>query len=80
MGDYVVYGTIISPDGGDEKSTIIDVKYTDAKISRLFRDDSQISGFYEIIIVFISFISTVILIIIFIILFIRKIIKAIKTS
>ncbi|MDU3523464.1 hypothetical protein [Clostridium sp.] len=79
LGDYVVHGTIISPDGGEEKSTIIDVKYTDAKISRLFRDDSQMSGFYEIIIVFISFISAIILIIIFLILFIRKIIKVFKT-
>ena len=79
MGDYVVHGTIISPDGGEERSTIIDVKYTDAKISRLFRDDSQMSGFYEIIIVFISFISAIILIIIFLILFIRKIIKVFKT-
>ena len=75
MGDYVIHGTIISPDGGEEKSTIIDVKYTDAKISRLFRDDSQMSGFYEIIIVFISFISAFIVIIRFLILFIIKLIS-----
>ena len=76
LGAYVVHGTIISPDGGEEKSTIIDVKYTDAKISRLFRDDSQMSGFYEIIIVFISFISAVIVIFIFLILFIGKLISS----
>ena len=69
LGDYVVHGTIISPDGGDEKSTIINVKYTDAKISRLFRDDSQISAIYEILIVFISFISSVVT---FILLMIKK--------
>ena len=50
LGDYVVQGTIISPDGGEEKSTIIDVKYTDAKISRLFRDDLYIHNFIRKII------------------------------
>lgn len=50
LGDYVVHGTIISPDGGEEKSTIIDVKYTDAKISRLFRDDLYIDSFIRKII------------------------------
>ncbi len=50
LGDYVVHGTIISPDGGKEKSTIIDVKYTDAKISRLFRDDLYIHNFIRKII------------------------------
>jgi hypothetical protein len=58
LGDYVVHGTIISPDAGEEKSTIIDVKYTDAKISRIFRDDLEESG-YEIINVFIAFIAAV---------------------
>ena len=63
LGDYVVHGTIISPDGGEEKSTIIDVKYTDAKISRLLRDDSQMSAIYEMLIVFIAFISAFIVVI-----------------
>ena len=79
LGDFVVHGTIISPDGGAEKSTIIDVKYTDAKISRFFRDDSEKSGLYEVIIVFIAFIaalsSAFILVILFLILCVRKFIK-----
>lgn len=90
LGDFVVHGTIISPDGGEEKSTIIDVKYTDAKISRFFRDDSPKSGTYGIITEFIAIIavftafiaalsSAFILIVLFLILCVRKIIKAIKT-
>lgn len=39
LGGYVVHGIIISPDGGEENSMVIDVKYTDAKIARVFRDD-----------------------------------------
>ena len=37
--DFVVHGRIISPDGGEEKSTIIDVKYTDARISRFLKNN-----------------------------------------
>lgn len=58
LGNYVVHGTIISPDGGEEKSTIIDVKYTDAKISRFFRDDLP-KGENAILIVFIALISAI---------------------
>ncbi|MDB2091940.1 hypothetical protein [Clostridium paraputrificum] len=70
LGDFVVHGRIISPDGGEEKSTIIDVKYTDARISRFFRDDLQNSGEYATLTVVIAFIvalaSAIMLIIIFI--------------
>ena len=75
LGNYVVHGTIISPDCGEENSTVIDVKYTDAKISRLFRDDKQSNVIFEMLIVFIAFISAFIIIIRFIILFIRKLIS-----
>ena len=82
LGDFVVHGKIISPDGGEEKSTIIDVKYTDAKIPRFFRDDLPNSGEYEMITVFIAFIaalaSAFMLIIMFLDRWVRKIIKAIK--
>lgn len=71
LGDYVVHGTIISPDAGEEKSTIIDVKYTDAKIARIFRDDLQKSG-YEIINVFIAFIAAVASAVILVIIFITR--------
>ena len=70
MGDFIVHGRIISPYGGEEKSTIIDVKYTDARISRFFRDDLQNSGEYATLTVVIAFIvalaSAIMLIIIFI--------------
>ena len=70
--NYVVYGKIISPDGGFENSTVIDVKYTDAKISMLFRDDTKFNFSYVLIILSIAFISTFIIIIRFIILFITN--------
>lgn len=72
LSNYVVHGTIISADGG---VTVIDVKYTDAKISRLFRDDRQSNVIFEMLIVFIAFISAFIIIIRFIILFIRELIS-----
>ena len=81
LGDYVVHGTIISPDGGNEKSTIIDVKYTDAKISRFSRDDLY-KGVYKIItkfIVLIAFIAALVssfrLVILFITLYVRKLLN-----
>ena len=36
---------------------MVDVKYTDAKIPRFFRDDLQNSGEYETITIFIAFIA-----------------------
>lgn len=71
MGNYIVHGTIISLDGG---VTVIDVKYTDAKISRLFRDDRQSNVIFEMLIIFIAFISAFIIISRFKILFIRELI------
>lgn len=64
LGDYVVHGEIISPDGGEENSTIIDVKYTDAKISRFFRDDLQTSNNIIIILLFIYLIIAFIAVIV----------------
>ena len=58
---FVVYGTIISPDGGEEKSTIIDVKYTDAKIQRFIRNDLKYE--YPIINVFIAIVMLIVSII-----------------
>ncbi|WP_411167838.1 hypothetical protein ACH36K_11875 [Clostridium sp. MB05] len=63
LGNYVVHGKIVSPDGGEEKSAIIDVKYSDAKIARFFRDDLPKNGneilyvFVALVIVFISVIQ-----------------------
>lgn len=64
LGGYVVHGTIISPDGGEEESILIDVKYTDAKISRFFRDDLP-KGEHKILNVLIALVSILILVIIF---------------
>ncbi|SHJ90267.1 hypothetical protein SAMN05444401_0072 [Clostridium amylolyticum] len=77
LGSYVVHGTIISPDGGEEKSTIIDVKYTDAKISRFFRDDLPKSE-HEILNVLIALVSSLVSIFILIIIFLARGRKTIK--
>lgn len=70
LGGYVVHGVIISPDGGEEKSVIIDVKYTDAKIARVFRDDlpnDQNDMLYTVIALATAINSAVILMVLFLI-------------